>query len=253
MTKKIQRQNYSLSAQVRTLFGKKSKMLRSRGWLPGVVYGPKTDTLSIQIPSRDFSLVYQNAGNTGIIDLQIKNKEGKIIQKDVLIKDVQRHHLDSTPRHVDFYEIEKGKKLTVNVPLNFQGEAPGVKNGGILVKSMEELEIEALPKNIPQFITVDLSSLKDFGQTIYLKDLVLPADIECSVDPNTPIVTLNAPITEEELEEELGAGKNVEEVGVEAEEKKTEEEETEKANEASPNKQASSNSSSGQPAEQPQK
>ena len=222
MIKKIQHQNYTLSAQERDVSGKLNNHLRAKGLLPAVVYGPKTGSLSIKVSLRDFRLVHQKAGNTGIIDLEIKDDKGKTTQKDVLIKDIQYHYLNSLPQHVDFYEIEKGKKLTVNVPLDFQGEAPGVKNGGILVKSMEELEIEALPKNIPQTIPVDISVLRDFDQTIYLRDLVLPKDIECSIDPNTPVITLNAPLTEEELEEELGAGKNVEEVGVETEEKKAE-------------------------------
>jgi len=211
----------SLKAERRKVFGKRNKQLREKGILPGVVYGPKTESLPLQVPLRDFREVYKKAGDTGIINLEIKEGENKET-KQVLIKDVTFHHLSSLPLHVDFYEVEKGQAVTVDVPLVFVGEAPGVKKGGILVKSMDEMEIEALPKDLPHQISVDISSLQNFEQTIYVKDIKLPAGVKSHLDPNTPVITLSAPISEEELEEELGKGKEVEEVEVEAEEKKEE-------------------------------
>jgi len=211
----------SLKTEKRKVFGKQNKQLRKKGILPAVVYGAKTESLPLQMSLHDFREVYKKAGDTDIINLKIKEGE-KEETKQVLVKDVVFHHLNSLPLHVDFYEIEKGKVLTTDVPLVFEGEAPGVKKGGVLVKSMDELEIEALPKDLPHQISIDISSLLDFDQTIYVKDIKLPEGVKSLVDPNTPVITLSAPISEEELEAELGKGKEVEEVEVETEEKKEE-------------------------------
>ncbi len=224
-------ETFVLEAQKRDILGKETKQLREKGLLPAVVYGPKTESLPLQISVRNFREIYKKAGDSSIIDLKIKDGEKEDI-KQVLVKDVTFHHLNSSPLHVDFYEIERGKTLTTNVPLVFEGEAPGVKKGGILVKSMDELEIEALPKDLPREIKVDISSLTDFDQTIYVKGIKLPSGVKSLVDPETPVITLSTPISEEELEEELGKGKEVEEVEVEAEKKKKEETE-EKSEESS--------------------
>jgi len=205
----------TLKTEIRKVLGKQNKQLREKNILPGVVYGAKTESLSLQMSARDFREVYKKAGDTDIINLEIQDGKKKEV-KQVLVKDVVRHHITSLPIHVDFYEIEKGKSVTTHVPLVFEGESPGVKQGGILVKSMDEVEIECLPKDLPHQISVDISSLTDFDQTIYIKDIKIPSGVKILVDLDTPIITLTAPITEEELEEELGKGKEVEGVEVEA-------------------------------------
>jgi len=115
------------------------------------------------------------------------------------------------------------KPITARIPVNFTGESPAVKLGGVLVKPTSEIEVEALPMDIPHEIIVDISSLTDFDQTLYIKDINFPSKVKVLIDENMPVVSVNAPITEEELEKELGGAKTVEEVEVEGEKKEEEE------------------------------
>lgn len=217
--------NLTLKVKKRTVFGKQNKLLRKQGFLPAVLYGKKTSTCSLQVNTQDFKNVYKVAGDTDIIDLIIEDGKEKQI-KSVLIQDVSSHFLDGSFLHVDFFEVEMDKPITAHIPVNFTGESPAVKLGGVLIKSISEIEVEALPMDIPHEIIVDISSLTDFGQTLYIKDINFSSKVKVLIDKNTPVVTVNAPITEEELEKELGEVKAVEEVEVEGEKKEEEREQT---------------------------
>jgi len=213
-----------LRASLRTIFGKKTESLRQKGFIPAVVYGPKSEPISLQVKEKDFLDIYKTAGETDLITLFIDTGQEEI-KKKVMIQDVSYHYLyDKKIMHIDFYEVPLDKPITVYVPLHFVGESPAVKKGGVLIKSMSEIMIEALPSDVPHKIEVDISSLNDFDQTIYLRDLNLPEKIKVLVDLNTPVVTVSAPLTEEELEKELGEVKTVEEIKTEREEKEKEEE-----------------------------
>lgn len=215
-------ENFNLKAKKRTVFGKQNILLRKQGFIPAVVYGRKTPACPLQIKAQDFNEVYKKAGDTNIVNLIIEDN-GKEEKKNVLIHEIETHFLNNTPLHIDFYEVEMDKPIVAHIPINFIGESPAVKLGGILVKSMNEIEIEALPKNLPHEITVDLSSLTDFDQTIYVKDIDFPAEVRVLIEKNTPVVTVSAPLSEEELEKEIGEVKTIEEIAVEGEEKKKEE------------------------------
>lgn len=216
-------ENLTLRAKKRTVLGKQNKYLREQGFIPAVVYGKKTDSCSLQVDSRDFKDVYKKAGDTDIIDLIIEDG-GKEQTKSVLVQDVSNHFLDGSPIHIDFYEVEMDKPITTNVPVSFIGESPAVKLGGILVKPIKEIEIEALPRDIPHEIFVDISMLTDFGQKLYARDISLSPKVKALIDENATIATIDAPITDEQLEEELGTAKTVEDIKVEGEKKEEEEE-----------------------------
>lgn len=214
-------ENLTLRAKKRTVLGRQNKRLREQGFIPAVVYGKKTDSCSLQVNSQDFKEVYKKAGDTDIIDLVIED-EGKEQTKSVLVQDVSNHFLNGLPIHIDFYEVEMDKPITTNVPISFIGESPAVKLGGILVKPMSEIEIEALPRDIPHEIFVDISMLTDFGQKLCARDINLPPKVKVLIDENVTIATVDAPITDEELEKELGTAKTVEEIEVEGEKKEEE-------------------------------
>jgi len=214
--------NLTLKVKKRTVFGKQNKFLRKQGFIPAVLYGKKTPACSLQVNTQDFKTVYKEAGDTDIIDLIIEDGKKKQA-KSVLIHDVDSHFLDGSFLHVDFFEVEMDKPITTRIPINFTGESPAVKLGGVLVKTTSEIEIEALPMDIPHEIIIDISSLTDFDQTLYVKNIDFSPKVKVLIDENTPVVTVNAPITEEELEEELGGAKTVEEVEVEGEKKEEEE------------------------------
>lgn len=212
----------TLKVKKRIVFGKQNKLLREQGFIPAVLYGKKTPACSLQVDAQDFKDAYKVAGDTDIIDLIIEGEE-KNQTKSVLIQNVSSHFLDGSFLHIDFFEVEMDKLITAHIPVNFIGESPAVKLGGVLVKPTSEIEVEALPMDIPHEIIVDISSLTDFDQTIYIKDIDFPAKVKVLIDENTPVATINAPITEEELEKELGEAKTVEEVEVEGEKKEEEE------------------------------
>ncbi len=221
-----------LKASLRKVFGKKTESLRKQGFIPAVVYGPKTEPISLQVKEKDFLDIYKKAGETDLIDLLIET-DGKEIKKQVMIQDVSYHFLyDKKIMHIDFYEVPLDKPITVYVPIRLIGESPAVKKGGVLVKSMDEIMIEALPQDIPHFLEVDISKLEDFDQSFYVKDILIPEKIKVLVDLNTPVVTVSAPLTEEELEKELGEVKGVEEIKTEKEEEEKEREEKEKMEES---------------------
>ena len=217
--------NLTLRVKKRLVFGKQNEALRKKGFIPAVVYGKKTPACSLQVDFQDFKDVYKKAGDTDIIDLIIEDGK-KEQKKSVLIYNVSNHFLDGLPIHIDFYEVEMDKLITAHVPVVFVGESPAVKLGGVLVKPTQEIEVEALPMDLPHEIVVDISTLTDFDQTLCVKDINFSPKVKVLIDENTPVATVNAPITEEELEKELGEAKTVEEVEVEGEKKEEGEEES---------------------------
>ena len=234
--------NLTLKVKKRIVFGKHNKLLRKQGFIPAVLYGKKTPACSLQVDSQSFKDVYKKAGDTDIIDLIIED-EKKEQKKSVLIYDVSNHFLDGLPIHIDFYEVEMDKLITAHIPIIFIGEAPAIKLGGVLVKPTQEIEVEALPMDLPHEIIVDISTLTDFDQTLYVKDINFPSKVKVLIDGDTPVVTINAPITEEELEKELGEDKTVEEIEVEGEKKEEVEggeEEGKEGNESKEKKKAPS-------------
>jgi large subunit ribosomal protein L25 len=147
--------------------------LRQEGKVPAVFYGPKEENTPITINEGELLKVYNEAGESSVIILKEGDKE-----HEALIYDIQWNAVSGRPMHIDFYVIEKGKKIQVSVPVEFVGESPAVKTmGGILMKVMHEIEIEALPKDLPQDIKADISSLVNFDSKITAGDVVMPAGV----------------------------------------------------------------------------
>lgn len=205
--------------QVRKREGKKSlKELRGGKEMPAVFYGPKEEATPIAIDADVFKKLWKEAGESTVIELT-----GDGIDKEVLIHDVDVHPVSGEPRHADFYVMEKGKTVTVNVPIEFVEVAPAVKElGGVLVKVLHEIEIEVLPKDLPQQIEVDVSTLKDFESHILAKDVNIPESATLITGEDEVIALVN-PAKEEVEEEEAEAG-SIEDIEVEQKGKKEEEE-----------------------------
>ena len=204
-----------LKVEKREELGKASKELGKAGKMPAVFYGPKEETTPITVPAKSFLNVWKEAGESTVVQLS-----GLGDPKDVLIHDVDVDPVSGDPRHVDFYVMEKGKKVTVSIPLEFEGEAPAVKElGGMIVKVLHELEIEALPKDLPHEIKIDVSVLENFDSQIQVKDLVLPEGVEATAEPEE-VVVLAAEAKEEE--EEIPAEVDLESIEVEQKGKKEE-------------------------------
>jgi large subunit ribosomal protein L25 len=167
---------------------------RTKGKIPAVFYGPKEASTPIAVDAKVFEKVLRTAGESSIITL-----EGVGEPKEVLIHDVVRHPVTDAFQHIDFYVIEKGKKLRIHVPLLFTGEAPAVKSlGGTLMKVMHEVEVEAFPKDLPHELTVDVSSLETFDSQIAIEQVSVPAGVAILNDPHDIVASVTPPKEEEE-------------------------------------------------------
>lgn len=173
----------------------KPETLRKAGKMPAVFYGPKEKSTSVTVSMVDFIKAYKKAGESSVIILKDGNTE-----HEALIHDLDVHPVTGAPRHADFYVIEKGKKVKVNVPLIFEGVSPAVKDkGAILIKVARDLEIEAAPRELPQDLRVDISSLVEFSSTITAKDIKLPAGVTLIAGPDEIIASVSE--AKEEVEE----------------------------------------------------
>lgn len=170
--------------------------LRKSGFMPAVYYGKKQESTPISIDLPSFLKVYKQAGESTVVTL-----EGPDESVDALIHDIDFDPVLGTPRHADFYVFEKGHKLSLDVALEFVGVSPAVKDlGGLLVKVLHSLKIEALPQNLPPQIDIDISALALIGDQILAKDVVLPAGVTLVENPDEVVVLVSAP--KEEKEEE---------------------------------------------------
>ena len=167
--------NFKLDASVRTDLGKgASRRLRREDKLPGIIYGGEEAPVSITLDhnkvnnSADFEAFYSHV-------LEI-NLDGKVVE--VLVKDMQRHPFKPKITHIDFQHVIAGQDVHTNVPLHFVNEekSAAVKAGGIAEHHVTEIEVTCLPKNLPEFIEVDMAGV-EMGQTLHLSDLTLPAGV----------------------------------------------------------------------------
>ncbi len=169
--------------------------VRSNGMVPAVVYGARVENTSISVPSVDFIKAWKIAGESSTIALDL---EGKKI--DVLIHDLQVDPVKGFPIHVDFLAIDMNKPVQVNIPLEFTGVAPAEKAGlGSLVKVLHEVHVEALPKDLPHSIVVDISSLETLENQLHAADIVLPKGVTLVTD-GMEVVALVAAAKEEKEE-----------------------------------------------------
>jgi large subunit ribosomal protein L25 len=164
-------------------------LLRRSGKIPAVFYGPKDPSTPIKLSLADFKKAWKTAGESTVVSL-----EGEGIDADVLIHDVDLDPVTDVAIHADFYAIEKGKKLSVDVPLEFIGISPAVKDfGAVLVKVLHDIEIEALPKDLPHKLEVDISGLVTFDSVLTAKDIKLPVGVTLKVKPDEVVASVYEP------------------------------------------------------------
>ncbi len=203
-----------LSAKKREKLGKAVKALREEGLIPAELYGRGLQNMHLVISAKEFNKTFKEAGESTVVTVNIEGDK-----RPALIYDISRDPVQDTVEHVDLYQVRMDEKIKTHVPLEFVGVAPAVKEkGGILTKAMHEIEVEALPGDLPHDIKVDISTLDDINKSIYVKDIAPIKGVELLADPETVI----ASITEKVAEEVAVAPPSVEDVVVETEEKKKE-------------------------------
>lgn len=173
-------EDLTLQATGRNVLGKKNRFLRRQGITPTHLLGHNIESLSLQCDTLQLKKIIAHAGTTRLISLEI---DGDKQPKSVFIREIQKDALGNQLLHVDFYQVQKGEKIAVDVPIVLVGEAPALKNKGCMLSlGITRLSVECLPDKVPPQIEVDISILKEVEQAIHVKDIVLNPDITIHTD-----------------------------------------------------------------------
>lgn len=208
----------TLSAQPRTVLGKKVAALRRAGITPANIYGQKVPSTAIQVDTRELDHLVRRAGHTALISLVI---DGDREPRNVLVRDIERKAMTGQIVHVDFQQVSMLEKLKVSVPIILVGEAPVTESAeATVLQSLDTLEVECLPRDIPQHLEADLSALTDTTSAVHVRDLVLPAGVVALHDPDAVVAGVTLRVAE--VEEEAAEAPEAEEVPTVAEQGETE-------------------------------
>ena len=198
----------TLTAENRTVLGKRNRFLRRQGVTPAHIFGHGIESLALQCDTSELKQIIAHAGETRLIKLQIK---GDKESKNVFIKEVQRDPFGKELFHVDFYQVKMSEKMEVEVPIVLVGESPAMKGKGRMIShGITELSIECLPDKVPPQIEVDISILEEIEQAIHVKDIVLEPDITVNADPEQLVVKITEVMVVEEEEEVVEEEEEVE-------------------------------------------
>ena len=217
------KQQTVIKAAVRNEKGKGSvRKLRSKKIIPAVLYGHKVDPVMLAIENSEIVKAFKTGDDTALIKVQIDN-QGKKDEKLVMIRETQRHPIKNDILHLDLFSVNVKEKIHAPVHIRITGESPGVKLGGILRQIVREIEVRALPTEIPQHFEVDISNL-EIGDSLQVSDLNTPENVQLLVDESAPILSIMPPtvVKEDEPEE----GEEGEEAAAEGESPDTEKSDT---------------------------
>ncbi len=194
---------FDLAAEQRTKTGKNiNRRHRREGFIPAVIYGGK-DTHMIRIPEKDFNTINKIHKHENVmVNLKMQGKD-----VSCLIKDTQRDPVKNYYLHVDFLELVEGRRIHITVPLELDGVAPGIKEGGILEHFIYQMSIECLPKDMPDVVKADISGL-NIGDSIHISDINVPDGVIILDNPEQTVAMVGLPtkIVEPESEEEITEG-----------------------------------------------
>lgn len=186
----------SIDAKKRETKGRKTRALKKQGILPAVLYGPKIKNINLELSLKDFEKIYKEAGASTLISLKMG-----ATKYPVLIYEVKSDPLTGKYEHVDFYQPILTEEVSAMVPLVFIGESLAVKDfGGTLIKEIQEIEVKALPEKLPHEIRVDISVIRNLGDEVLVKDLIIPDGVKIEKNPEDIVVLVTSP---EKMEEEL--------------------------------------------------
>lgn len=191
-------QTVQLSAAPRAELRKAVKKLRNAGKIPAVLYGHGVDATPLFVDRKEFVKLREQAGDATLIDLAIGDAE----PVKAIVQSVQYHPVSDEVLHVDFHQVRMDEKIQTEIPLEFVGESPAVKNeGGVLVRNHTELKAEAFPGDLVDSIRVDISTLEELNSSIHVKDLAIPENITVLYEPEEVIAVVTPPRTEAELQQ----------------------------------------------------
>lgn len=193
-----------IKATKRAVTGKHVATLRREGKLPGVLYGHKIDSVPITMDLKEASMILGKLSGSSIVTLELDGQEHA-----ALVREKQRDYLKSLLIHVDFQAVSLTEKLRTEVSIELIGDSPAVKDlNAIIVSGIEEVEVECLPQDLPEKFEVDISNLKAIGDSIYVRDIPVPQNVEFLTDPNELIAVaqfIKEEVVEEAVVEEVEA------------------------------------------------
>jgi large subunit ribosomal protein L25 len=193
--------NATLSAEKRTESGKGvARKLRAAGRIPAIVYGQGEEGLSLTLDAHEADLLFHriSVDNT-IVNLEVEGEDEPI---STLVRDVQTHPFKSVILHIDFYRIQKGVEVEVEIPVHAEGTPVGVKDsGGVLQLVVHDLRVACIPSKIPDHIEIDVSGL-DIGDVLHVSDIDLPEGVRVLIDEDRTLATVNLPRAALETEDE---------------------------------------------------
>jgi large subunit ribosomal protein L25 len=203
-----------ITAYPREVIGKANRKLAGQNRIPAVVYGIGRDAVSISVDKHDFEmLMAHHAAGSTIVEMQIEGEKKPI---NAMIREMQMSPIKDTIMHVDFLAIEMDKLVNAQVTLRLTNDPAGVKAGGILTINFHNMNVEAKPADLPEYLEIDVAAL-EIGDSLHVSDIVAPAGVTILDDPEEVICSVQAPRAEE-VEEEVAEVTEVEVIGEKVEE-----------------------------------
>jgi len=190
------REKHEIKAEIRTVLGRRVKHLRKAGLVPATVYGHKFESLSIQFNGLELQKIYDKVGESGLIELLVGSDK-----YNILFRNPQYSPVESEIVHIDCYKVNLKEKISAFIPIELIGEAPAVKDGNTLVSITDEIEVEALPTELPEKIEIDISILTEVDQMITVEDIKLGDKVTILTPADQAIIKVEEPRAEEVIEE----------------------------------------------------
>jgi large subunit ribosomal protein L25 len=181
-----------LKATMRNVVGKQVKALRREGGLPAVLYGKTIEPMNVTLNQREASRTLSSITSSHLVVIDLEGQ-----RHTALVREKQRHPVQAHLMHVDFQVVSMTEKIRTSVVIDLVGEATAVKDyNGVVVTGVEELEVEAYPKDLPEKITVDISVLRKIGDSIHVNDIVIPPKVEVITDGGELVVLITGQAAE---------------------------------------------------------
>lgn len=191
-------ESLKLGASKRSVLGKKTRFLRRQDITPTHLFGHGLKSLSLQCDTAQLQRIIAQAGTTRLVALEI---EGDKQLKSVLIREIQRYACTGALLHVDFYQVRMEEKIKVDIPIILVGEAPAMKERGrVLTHGVTSLSVECLPDKLPPQVEIDLGSLEELDQAIFVRDITLSPDVTLITDPGQMVIKVGEVYVEKEEE-----------------------------------------------------
>lgn len=189
------KEKHEIKAEIRTALGRKVKKIRKEGFIPATIYGKGLESKSVQFVATELEKMFEEVGESTLVSLILDKEE-----LPVLFRNPQYHAVEGNMIHIDCYKVNLREKITTMVPIEFIGESQAVKDGNTLVTVIDEIEIEALPTDLPEKIEVDLAALETLESTITVADLKIDTTkLEIKTDKEQLIAKVEEPRAEEEV------------------------------------------------------